>query len=88
MDRKLHLGCGALRFIFSPLADSRFGFVLGDDFSSANLANSQYCARITTAGKTAFGTASLPHSRTRAESSSVEVDLPILNQKQGSSATD
>jgi hypothetical protein len=69
------LGGGALRFIFSSVADSRFGFVLGDDFSSGNLAKSQYGARIAPAGKTGFGTTSAPHSPTGAESSFVEVGL-------------
>ncbi|CAA9393589.1 FIG00870315: hypothetical protein, partial [uncultured Microcoleus sp.] len=73
--RTLHLGCGALRFIFSSLADSRFGFVLGNDFSCANLAKSQYSARIAPAGKTGFGTTSASHSPTGAKSSFVEVGL-------------
>lgn len=75
MVRKLHLGGGALRFVFSPLADSWFGFVLGDDFSSANLAKSKSGARIATAGKTGFRTTSSPHSPTGAESFFVEVGL-------------
>ena len=75
MVRKLHLGGGTLRFVFSPLADFRFGFVLSDNFSSIPMAKSQYAGRIAPAGKTGFRTTSAPDSPTGAESSFVEVGL-------------
>ena len=75
MVRILHLGGGALRFIFSPLADFRFSFVLSDNFSSIPLAKSQYGGRIAAEGKTGFRKTSPPHSPTGAESSFVEVGL-------------
>jgi hypothetical protein len=75
MAGTFYMGSSVLQFLFSPTFSFQSDFVFGNDFSSSNLAKSQYDAGTSPARKTAFGTNGASHSPTRAESSFVEVGV-------------